>query len=49
MAEGLTHAGIILARQQRYSIGEQIRPLVHLVGSLTDETMKNREEFLSGW
>jgi uncharacterized protein DUF5615 len=48
-ATGLDHAGIILAHQTRYSTGEQIRRLVHLIGSLADEAMKNREEFLGRW
>jgi hypothetical protein len=43
------HAGIILAQQKRYSTGEQIRRLLHLIGALTDEAMKNREEFLGRW
>jgi hypothetical protein len=46
---GRGHAGIILAQQKRYSTGEQIRRLVRLIGSLTDEAMKNREEFLGRW
>ena len=46
---GRGHAGIILAQQRRYSTGEQIRRLVRLIGSLTDEAMKNREEFLGRW
>jgi hypothetical protein len=46
---GRGHAGIILAQQKRYSTGEQVRRLVHLIGSLTDEAMKNREEFLGRW
>ncbi len=32
---GRGHAGIILAQQKRYSAGEQIRRLVHLIGSLS--------------
>ena len=46
---GRGHAGIILTQQKRYSTGEQIRRLVRLIGSLTDEAMKNREEFLGHW
>ena len=46
---GRGHAGIILAQQKRYSTGEQIPRLVRLIGSLTDEAMKNREEFLGRW
>jgi hypothetical protein len=46
---GRCHAGIMLAQQKRYSTGEQIRKLARLIGSLTDEAMKNREEFLGRW
>ena len=46
---GRDHAGIILAQQKRYSTGEQIRRLLRLIGSLTGEAMRNREEFLSRW
>jgi hypothetical protein len=48
-AIGRDHTGIILAQQQRYSTGEQIRRLLRLIGSLTDEAMRNREEFLCRW
>ena len=43
------HAGIILAQQKRYSVGEQIRRLVHLIGSISAEAMESREEFLGRW
>jgi len=46
---GRDHAGIILAQQQRYSTGEQIRRLIRLIGSLTNDAMRNREEFLGRW
>jgi len=49
LATGRSHAGIILAQQKRYLIGEQVRKLVRLMGVLTAEAMKNREEFLSRW
>ena len=48
-ASGRAHAGIVLAQQKRYSTGEQIRRLVRLIGSLTGEAMRNREEFLGRW
>ena len=48
-ATGREHAGIILARQKRYSTGDQIRRLLRLIGSLTAEAMRNREEFLGRW
>jgi uncharacterized protein DUF5615 len=43
------HAGIIIAQQQRYSSGEELRRLVRLIGSVTAEGMRNRIEFLSAW
>jgi uncharacterized protein DUF5615 len=49
LAEGKSHAGIILAQQQRYSVGEQIRRLLRLTDSKSAEDMKNRVEFLNAW
>jgi hypothetical protein len=49
MAQGRFHAGIIVAVQQRYSVGEELRRLMRLVGSVTAEEMRNRIEFLSSW
>jgi hypothetical protein len=46
---GKSHCGIVLTQQQRYSTGEQIRRLLRLIGSLSAETMRNREEFLGRW
>ena len=46
---GQTHSGIILAVQQRYSVGEQMRRLLRLINALTAEDMINRIEFLSAW
>ena len=46
---GKRHAGIILAVQQRYSVGEQMRRLLRLTSTLTTEAMRNRIEFLSAW
>lgn len=48
IAAGRDHAGIILAKQQRYSVGEQIRRLSLLIETLSAEDMRNRVEFLSG-
>jgi Domain of unknown function (DUF5615) len=48
-AEGRTHAGLILAQQQHYSAGEQMRRLLRLINTLTAEEMQNRIEFLSRW
>jgi hypothetical protein len=49
LAQGKGHAGIILARQQRYSVGEQMRRLLKLVASRSPEQMRDRVEFLSAW
>jgi hypothetical protein len=49
ISTGRTHAGIILSQQKRYSTGEQIRRLLRLIGSLTGEAMRDREEFLGRW
>jgi hypothetical protein len=37
-----SHAGIVVAPQQRYSTGEELRRLMRLIGSLTAEEMRNR-------
>ena len=49
MIEGTHHAGIILAQQQRYNIGEQMRRLLKLVGTKSAEKMRDNIEFLSAW
>ena len=49
VAVGRAHNGIILAQQQRYSTGEQIRRLLRLITSVSAEAMRNREEFLGSW
>jgi hypothetical protein len=49
LTQGRGHAGIILAAQQRYSIGEQVRRLLRLIRTKSAEEMKNSIEFLSNW
>ncbi len=49
IAEGKEHAGIILAPQQRYGVGEQMRRLLRLVQMRSAEEMRNTTEFLSAW
>jgi Domain of unknown function (DUF5615) len=46
LTEGRSHAGIILAPQQRYSIGEQMRKLLEFASSKSSEQMQNQAEFL---
>ena len=49
LVEPRSHAGIALARQQQFSVGEQMRRLVRLIGTLSQEDMRNRLEFLGDW
>jgi hypothetical protein len=49
MRTSQTHCGIVLAVQQRYSVGEQMRRILRLLNSLTAEEMRDRIEFLSDW
>jgi hypothetical protein len=49
LSEGKSHAGIILAPQQRYSVGEQMRALLKLSAARSAEDMQNQVEFLSLW
>lgn len=46
---GREHAGMILARQQRYSVGEQLRRILRIRASATAQSMRNRVEFLGNW
>jgi hypothetical protein len=46
---GRQHAGMILAPQQRFSVGEQLRRILRLRASMTATSMRNRAEFLSNW
>jgi hypothetical protein len=49
MAQHQGHAGMVLARQQQYGVGEDMRRLLRLMTHRTAEEMYNREEFLSAW
>ena len=49
IAQGKSHAGIIFARQQQYSVGEQMRRLLKLIATKSAEEMKNNVEFLRAW
>ena len=49
LAQGRSHAGVILVAQQRYSTGEQMRRLLKLVTAKSAEEMRNHVEFLSAW
>ena len=43
------HAGIIVAPQQQYSVGEELRRIMRLISRRPAERMQNRLEFLSSW
>ena len=46
---GREHGGMILAPQQRYSVGEQLRRILRIRANATAESMRNRAEFLGNW
>lgn len=39
----------MVCRQQRYTIGEQMRRLLNLIAAKTAEQMQNHLEFLGDW
>jgi hypothetical protein len=49
LSTGREHAGMILAPQQRFSVGEQLRRILRLRATATAATMWNHIEFLSNW
>ena len=49
LTQGKHHAGIILAQQQRYSLGEQMRRLLKIIAGIPAEEMEDRVVFLSAW
>jgi hypothetical protein len=49
LAQGTSHAGMILTQQRQFSIGEQTRRLLKLIATRSAEEMKDQAEFLSAW
>jgi predicted nuclease of predicted toxin-antitoxin system len=49
LTQGRPHAGIIFMRQQRHSVGQQMRALLKLIATRPAEAMSNWIEFLSAW
>jgi hypothetical protein len=47
--EGRSHAGLILAVQQRYTVGEQMRRVLRMNRDRSSDDMRDRVEFLSSW
>lgn len=46
---GREHAGMILARQQRFPVGEQLRRILRLRATATLASIRNQVEFLGNW
>ena len=49
LSEGKSHSGIILAPQQRYSVGSQMLGLLKLIAAKSAEEIQNQVEFLGPW
>ncbi len=49
LSQGKPHAGIILMRQQHYSLGKRLRRLLHLIATKSANEMENWVEFLNAW
>jgi len=49
LAQQRSHSGIVVSKQQHYSVGELMRRLLKLVSTLSAEEMQNRFEFLGSW
>jgi hypothetical protein len=49
LQSGKHHAGIVLARQQHYSIGGVMRRLLELMATRSAEDLVDNVEFLSRW
>lgn len=49
LSGGENHSGIILAQQQRFSVGEQMRRLLKIISQVSAAEMQDRLVFLGGW
>lgn len=49
ISQGLSHAGIILAPQQRYGIGDLMRGVLKLINTKSSAEMQGQIEFVSNW
>ena len=49
LTQGKRHAGVILAQQQRYSVGEQMKRLLKIIARVSAEEIENQIVFLSAW
>lgn len=49
LSQNMTHAGIILANQQQYSVGDLLRRILRLSAAKSEADMQNHVEFLYHW
>lgn len=49
LMEGKSHTGIVLTKQQTYSVGEELRRLLRLIESKSADEMINQLLFLGDW
>ena len=49
LTQGKHHSGVILAQQQRYSVGEQMRRLLKIIARVSAEEIEDRIVFLGAW
>lgn len=49
LEQGLSHAGIILAPQQRYGVGELMRGVLKLINTKSSLEIQGQLEFISNW
>ncbi len=49
LSHGQSHAGILLAHQEQFSVGERMRRILRMADCLSAEEMRNRLEFLTDW
>ena len=49
IADGRTHSGMVLAQQQRLSVGEQVHCFIRLLNERSAVAMQNHVEFLANW
>ena len=49
LTESTPHMGIVVAPQQRYSVGEQIRRLMLLIEVISAEEIQDQIVYLSSW
>ena len=49
LKQGDHHAGMVLSRQQEYSVGDQMRRLLRIIAEVPPAGMRDRVIFLSAW